>query len=78
MFTAIEFEHQSQPRTIEIDNETTQDVLPAELQSQESAPAYRRPSIPFSGSRIAPALAGDFQFDSVRVATPIESNTSHL
>jgi len=78
MLSAIELEHQSQQWTIEIDNETTQDVLPAELQSQESAPAYQRPGMPFSRGRIAPARAGDFQFDSVRVATTIESNTSHL
>jgi hypothetical protein len=76
--SAVQLQHETQLGTIEIHNESMEDVLTPEFETEDAAVPEQRPCEPLRWSRVPPELPGDEELDGIRVGLAIDPMANHL
>ena len=74
---AVQLQHESERWAIEVHDESTDNMLPAEFQSEDASSSQQGPRDSLIRCRPLPELTSDCEFDGVRVAQTIESTPDH-
>ena len=77
MRRAVQLEHEPQLSTVEVDDESMQDMLAPEFESQNPSIAQESPGLTLSGSRVATHRPSVIQLYRIGVIPSIDSVATH-
>jgi hypothetical protein len=74
---AVQLEHESQLGAVEADDESMQDMLAPEFESQDSSIAQQSPGVTFGGGRVATHPPSGIELYRIGVIPPIDALATH-